>query len=157
MGGSMSIDEIFNALFNGGSFSLPYLIKLFHPDYGALYYINDVDDLEYNGNLYKASSFKYTKPQTIGGVLKNGSLEITAIDNNVIDIIEVSNELFTVSVIGAIDDNGAVTPMKFYKHQYCTVNTDEQMKIKITFTNDDRPDMVFPPDVFDNNNNIGNA
>ena len=47
--------------------------------------------------------------------------------------------------------------MKSFKHQYGSVTITEEMKINITFTNDDRLGMAFPPYVFDSDNNRGNA
>jgi hypothetical protein len=153
----MTQNEVFNALHRGGAFSLPYLIKMYHPAYGALYFVNNNEDITYDSHTYKASTFKYTRPQTIGGVLKNGSLEITSIQNEVIDIIEKSDELFVVSVVGVLDKGGSITPIKTFKHQYGTAVTDEQMRVVISFTNDDRLEMTFPPYVFDAENNRGNA
>lgn len=153
----MTQNEIFNALQRGGAYSLPYLIRLYHPDFGALYFVNNNEDIVYNGNTYHASTFNYTRPQTVGGVLKNGTLEITAIDNQVIDIIDSSDELFEVTAIGVIDSPGDVTPFKMFRHQYGAATTDETMKITIAFTNDDRLEMSFPPYVFDSENNLGNA
>lgn len=152
----MTQNEVFNALSNGGSFALPYLIRMQHPDFGALYFVNNNEDVTYKNNVYKASAFKYTRPQTVGGVLKKGQLQITAIGNSVIEIIDTSDELFTVDAVGVIDD-GEVTPIKSFRHQYGSVSTDESMKITITFSNDDRLDMTFPPYVFDTDNNRGNA
>jgi hypothetical protein len=153
----MTQNEIFNALYSGGAFSLPYLIKMYHPTHGALYFVNNNEDVVYDGNTYTASTFKYTRPQTIGGVLKNGVLEITAIQNEVIDIIEKSDELFEVTAVGVLDAGGTITPIKSFKHQYGTAVTDEQMKVTISFTNDDRLEMTFPPYIFDADNNRGNA
>lgn len=149
--------EVFNALANGGVFSLPFLIKLQHPDTGALYFVNNNEDIIYNGIKYNGSAFQYTRPQTIGGVLKAGSLEITAIDNSVIDLIENSDELFTVEAVGVIDKAGVITPIKSFKHQYGSASIDEKMRIVISFKNDDRLDMTFPPYIFDADNNRGNA
>ena len=153
----MTQDEIFNALQRGGAYSLPYLITLHHPTVGTLYFVNNNEDITYSGNTYHASAFKYTKPQTVGGVLKNGSLEITAIDNQVIELIDQSDELFEVTAVGIIDNNGDITPLKMFKHQYGTANIDESMKLVISFTNDDRLGMSFPPYVFDSDNNPGKA
>lgn len=153
----MNENEIYNALHRGGAFSLPYLMKLEHPTHGALYFVNNNVSITYNGNTYAASTFKYNQPKTIGGVLKNGSLEITAIDNNIIDLIEQSNEQLTVTAVGIIDSGGTVTPIKTYLHKYCTVTTDNNMKITINFQNDDRLNMTFPPYIFDADNNAGNA
>lgn len=153
----MTQNEVFNALHRGGAFSLPYLIKMYHPTYGALYFVNNNEDVIFNGITYNASTFKYTRPQTIGGVLKNGSLEITAIQNEVIDIIEKSDELFEVTAVGVLNKAGSITAIKTFKHQYGTAVTDEKMKVIISFTNDDRLEMTFPPYVFDADNNRGNA
>ena len=153
----MTQNEVFNALHRGGAFSLPYLIKMYHPDYGSLYFVNNNEDVLYDSQTFTASTFNYTPPQTIGGVLKNGQLEITAIDNNVIDIIDNSDELFEITVIGVLNNNGTVTAMQIYQHQYGTATTTEDMRVVISFTNDDRLSMKFPPYIFDSDNNRGNA
>lgn len=152
----MNENEIYNALQHGGPFALPFLLKLYHPTAGALYYVNNTEDVEFNGNIYKAGSFKYTKPRTMGGVLTNGSLEITALEE-LRDLIENSDELFKVEAVGIIDKAGDITPIKIFRHQYGTVTTTERMTVVINFTNDDRLEMVFPPYVFDADNNRGNA
>lgn len=153
----MTQDEVFNALQRGGAFSLPYLIKMYHPTAGALYFVNNNEDIIYGGVTYHASAFKYTRPQTIGGVLKNGQLEITAIGNSVIDIIEKSDELLEITAVGVLNKNGSISPIKTFKHKYGTATIDEKMKMIISFTNDDRLEMTFPPYVFDTDNNRGNA
>ena len=68
----MTQNEVFNALHRGGAFSLPYLIKMYHPEFGALHFVNNNENVIYNGVTYQASTFNYTPPQTVGGVLKNG-------------------------------------------------------------------------------------
>ena len=93
----------------------------------------------------------------MGGVLKNGTLEITAIENNVINLLELSDELFILRAVGVLEQNGTVTPIKLYKHQYGTVTFNGDMRVNIAFKNDDRPDMTWPPYIFDNDNNAGNA
>lgn len=153
----MTHNEVYNALHRGGAFALPFLIEMKHPEHQALYFVNNNEDVEYNGITYKASTFKYIRPQTIGGVLKNGSLEITAIENGVIELLEQSDELFEVKAVGVLDKGGDITPLKYFRHQYGTVITDDQMKVTIQFSNDDRLEMAFPPYVFDSNNNRGNA
>lgn len=153
----MTQNEVFNALHRGGAFSLPYLIKMYHPDFGSLYFVNNNENVTYNGVTFQASTFNYTPPQTIGGVLKNGSLEITAIENNVINLIDQSDELFEITAVGALNEDGTVTAFKMYRHQYGSVTITEDMRIVLSFTNDDRLDMAFPPYIFDSDNNRGNA
>ena len=153
----MTENEIFNALHRGGKFALPYLIKMYHPTTGALYFVNNNENVAYNGHTYNASAFNYKPPQTIGGVLKAGSLEITAIDNSVIEFLDLSNELMEVTAVGVLDAGGVITPLKSFVHKYGTVGIDETMKVNIAFKNDDRLEMNFPPYIFDSDNNVGNA
>ena len=153
----MTSDEIFEALARGGNFALPYLIRMSHTQYGALYFVNNNEDIAYDGQTYRASAFKYTRPKNVGGSLQAGALDITAIDNNVIDILDTSDELFKVDVIGVLVNGSEVQPLKQFHHQYASVTISNEMKVTLNFKNDDRLDMNFPPDVFDADNNRGNA
>lgn len=151
----MTNNELYKMLARGGAYSLPYLIRLYQKGYTPLYYVNNNEDVEFKGALYKAASFKYTRPKQKNGVLTNGSLEITSM-NEVLDIVEAANDLFDVQVVGLLQA-GEVIPIKIYHHRYGSITSDESMKITITFSNDDRLQMVFPPYTFDTNNNRGNA
>lgn len=157
MGGSMTENEIIEALAYGGAYSLPYLIEIINPNYENLYFVNNTDDIIYDNKTYKAAAFKYTKPKTTGGVLKNGTLEISAIDNSIIDSVNLSDELLQVKAVGIITQSGDITPLKTFRHQYGTITTDEQLRVIITFTNDDRLEMNFPPYIMDAENNAGNV
>ena len=44
-----------------------------------------------------------------------------------------------------------------FHHQYGTMSVNSSMDLIINFSNDDRPTMVFPPNVFDAENNPGNS
>ena len=152
----MTTNEIYSALSRGGAFSKPVLIIVYHPNFEPLYLVNDTDDKVYNGHTYKASAFKYTPPKVTGGTIKNGSLEITSAENTLFNLIDSSDELFKVDVIACIY-NGEIVPFNVYRHQYGTATADGENKINISFTNDDRLNMKFPPQVFDTDNNPGNA
>ena len=153
----MTQDELYKALTTGGAFALPYLITVSQPDAGTLRFVNNNEDVVFDGYTYKASAFKYSRPYVVGGVLQNGVLEITAIDSDILALIDNSTEQPEISAVGVLDENGTVTPFKSFRHQYGTVTTDESMRITISFTNDDRLDMKFPPYTFDSENNAGNA
>lgn len=153
----MTKTETFKALSLGGAYTLPYLITIHHPKVGTAHYINNNEDVTYHGVTYEASAFKYSRPKTVGGVLQNGTLEITGIRTCALDIVEASDELFTVDVIGVLDAAGDISPLKHFHHQYGSVSTDNGLKIVISFSNDDRLDMNFPPYIFDADNNRGNA
>ena len=152
----MTINQIFSALSRGGKFSKPILLMIHHPDFEPLYLTNDNVSHEYNGHTYTASSFNYTRPKVTGGTIKNGSLEITGTNNPLYNLVDASNELFQVDIIATIYD-GIISPFQIYHHQYGTVTIDEAQKINISFTNDDRLNMKFPPQVFDTDNNRGGA
>lgn len=153
----MTKTQTFKALSIGGAYTLPYLITIHHPKVGTAHYINNNEDVTYHGVTYEASAFKYSRPKTVGGVLQNGTLEITGIKTCAIDIVEASDELFTVDVIGVLDAAGDISPIKYFHHQYGSISTDNGLKVVISFTNDDRLDMNFPPYIFDADNNRGNA
>ena len=157
MGRSMTQFEVYNALFSGGKVALPFLIAMSHPDSGTLYFVNNTDDITYEGRVYKAASFRFTPPKTVGGVQQNGNLQISAIDNNALNLIDASDERFQVTIIGAVAKDGTVTAYQSFIQKYCTVNITENMDISISFDGDDRMGMVFPPVVFDTDNNRGNA
>lgn len=151
----MKKDEIYKNLQSGGAWELPYLIELEQPGFRVLRYVNNNEDVTWEGNRYIASSFKYSPPKQKGGALTNGSLEITAL-TDVLDLVDVLDTLFRVSVVGVIQDD-EIQPIKIYHHQYGTVTYGSDMKVTINFTNDDRLNMVFPPYVFDTDNNRGNT
>lgn len=151
----MTRTQLYKTLMEGGKYSLPFLIRLYQVGYTPLYYVNNNEDVVFGGNTYKAATFKYTRPKQKNGVLQSGSLEITSM-NEVLDLIDVCDELLQVQVVGVLYD-GEVTPIKIYHHQYGTLTSDNEMKVTINFTNDDRLGMVFPPYVFDTDNNRGNS
>ena len=153
----MTQNELYKSLTTGGAFALPYLITVSQPGAGTLRFVNNNEDVVFDGYTYKASAFKYSRPYVVGGVLQNGVLEITAIDSDILALIDNSTEQLEISAVGVLDENGTVTPFKSFRHQYGTVTTDESMRITISFTNDDRLDMKFPPYTFDSDNNAGNA
>ena len=153
----MTTKEIYRTLSHSGPYSLPYLVRMYHQDYGELLLVNSPVDIEYKGKTYLAANFEYTRPKTIGGVLDGGSLSVSVIGNTATDLFMLADYLMTVTVVGVLMQGGEVQPVQQYRHQYGTVTVDSSMKMQLSFTNDDRLGMVFPPYVFDNDNNRGNA
>lgn len=154
---SLTADNIYNTIGRSGKYALPYLVKFYHKDFGTIYLVNNNEDIVYNGITYKASSFKYTRPKTKSGVLQNGSIEATILDNTMSELVQKSDYLLTVDAIGVLAKDGTVTPFSRYHHQYGTATIDNDMKISFTFSNDDRLNMIFPPYIFDADNNRGNV
>ena len=154
MGRSMSI---FNTLAKSGNYSLPYLIKLVHNDFGTIRLVNNNAPVHYDGSVYEASAFEYTEPKTIGAVYESASLEITLLDNTVIDFLETTDQLMRVEVVGVLAQNGTVQKIKQFKHQYGSAKWDGAMKLSFSFSGDDRLAMQFPPFIFDSDNNRGGS
>ena len=140
--------NIYRKLAEGGGYSLPYLLHIYDT-LNDIYVINDVKPLEYNGKTYAASSFEYT-PDINGAA----SLDITVIDNKIINILE-DNYNFNVEAVGVLYE-GAVTPIEQYKHQYGEGSWDGAT-LKLKLEADDRLDMTFPALIFNSYNNRGNA
>lgn len=139
-----------------GSYSLPFLIHLYTPDMGFTErFINDTRDRVYDGKTYTASAFTYQQEPPAHGMTGGGTLEIAVKDNAVIDMVESSTLVF-LDVIGALLEDGTVSPIRIFRHQYGSVVCDGR-KAVFTFEKDDRLRMTFPALIFNHYNNRGNA
>ncbi|QQO10214.1 hypothetical protein [Breznakiella homolactica] len=151
------MSDIFDALLRSkGSYSLPYLIKISHPDAGTLRFINDREGIDYQGEHYSPTSFSYTEPKWQDGRLVNGSISIACGDNRIISFIENSDEGISVTVTGIKLQDRTIQEINTYYHQYGSVDYDGFV-VSWNLEGDDKMDMVFPPDVFNQFNNRGNA
>lgn len=149
--------SIFNTLAKSGNYCLPYLITLKHDGFGTIRLVNNNAPVEFEENIYEASAFEYTEPKTIGAVHENAALEITLLDNTVIDFLETTDHLMRVEVVGVLAQNGTVQKIKQFKHQYGSAKWDGAMKLSFSFSGDDRLNMQFPPFIFDSDNNRGGS
>lgn len=146
--------QIFEKLFNGGAYTLPYLIAFTHPSLGNLYFINATNDVTYNGKTYKSSSFKYTEPDNQGD---GASLEISLQDDKVLSLfIDKADYRMQIEVRGLLRENNTIQPLSIYKHMYATLSISADKILKATLGKDDRMKMTFPPYLFDADNNRGN-
>lgn len=150
----MNDTQVFNNLFNGGSFTLPYLLKFTCDNLESILLVNDNKDFEYNGETYNASSFDYTPPDNQGS---GATLTISGAENNLIPFIENADETYRLDVIGVISANGEVQKIKQYSHMLGTVSYTDSMEITFELGSDDRLNMTFPPYKFDTDMNRGNA
>lgn len=152
----MTDSEIFNRLFTGGLFTLPFLLKFSHPDAGIVRLVSDNQDIQYNNELYSAADFHYIPPESNG---TGGTLEINSHpnENSLFEFIENADFRYRLDVVGAILEDGSIQPIKAYKHFYGSVSVDKSGKVNFQLGADDRPEMSFTPYVFDTDNNPGNA
>lgn len=152
----MTTNELYAAFIHGGKYSLPWLITLSQDDVGTIRLVNNNEDVEYDGETYQASTFDYQRPTAVGGTLSGGTLAISSVDSGVVEFFEAADDAFTFQAVGCLVD-GDVQPVKYYKQQYATVGISSEMEVSIEFSGDDRLQMIFPPYVFDAENNRGNA
>jgi len=146
----MTENYIFHRLFNGGRYSLPWLLH-FSANGEHLYFINALEDVVYENKTYKASSFKYTEPDAFGS---GGSLKIALVDNDLIDFLDQNNEL-KLDVVGVMDESGTIEPVHIYSHMTASASWGSNMELSLQLNADDRMSMTFPPYVFDSDNNRG--
>ena len=140
----------------GGGYSLPYLIRL-HSEDGefSMCFVNDVSDVEYDGETYSAGSFSYVPNASESGFDGGGKLEITVHGNTVINLVETKRTVF-LEVTGVINDDGEIEPVATFRHHYGSVSVDRS-KASFTFEKDDRLSMSFPSMIFSTSNNRGNS
>lgn len=150
----MTRNQIYNKLFSGGNYSKQYLIDLVHPTAGTLHYVNNNEDVVYNGITYTKANFSYTPPKQNG---EGASLEISGIDNaQLFEWVEESDDNYELNVVGILNDE-EVSPIHNYKHFHGTISVGEDNKIAFSLENDGRLDMVFTVYKYDTDSNRGNS
>lgn len=146
--------EIYNLLFSGGNISRHYLIEFSHPTAGTIRLVNNNQEITYLGKNYKVSSFDYTPPNNKGF---NAALNITTVDNDLFAFVENADDKYNLKVIGVLNTDGSITPMKTYRHFYGSVSMGDDRNISFTPGTDDRLDMKFNVLIYDTISNKGNA
>lgn len=150
----MNITQIFNALFNGGNYTKPFLIKLSHPTAGTLRFINNNEAVTYQNQTYQPANFSYNPPDSQGS---GASLEIGIADNyQIVEWVANADERYSMEVIGCLYD-GEVQQIRAYKHFYGTVSMADDGKIVFALEDDGRLGMVFTVYKYDTALNPGNA
>lgn len=149
----MTEKEMFHLLFNGGNFSLPYLITINNDKGDNYYFVNNNEDVSFEGVTYKASNFEYIEPDINGG---GGNLTISGIGNTLIEFVENSNNA-ELQVIGAIAKDGTIEKFKLYKHFFGSISYDQSMSISYALNSDDRLNMTLTVYTYDTETNQGNA
>lgn len=137
-----------------GSYSLPYLIHLYNKKHDIdMYFVNDTEDHVFEGVTYSAESFHYQPSPSEYGLTGGGTLEISVVGNQVIDLAHTDINL---DVIGVIQEDGEITKLKQFSHRNGRV-TMNRNKAKFVFSRDERLDMSFPALVWNAQNNRGNT
>ena len=150
----MTEHEIFEKLFNGGNFALPYLVKFTHPDTDTIRLVNNNESVVYNSEEYSTANFTYNEPDNNGD---GGSLSIAGIDNGLIEFCDKADYRYCLYVVGTIAENGQIQRIKGITHFYGSLSYDETGNIEFNLGKDDRLDMTFNPHMYDTESNGGNA
>lgn len=146
-------NELFNKLFNGGKYALPYLIK-FSCGSNIIRLVNNNEDVTYNNETYTASSFDYTPPEYNG---EGGSLDITGIESGLVEFLEEADSSIQLDVVGVLVENGEVQQLRQYQHFYGSVSFGEDLKISFQLARTDKLEIQFCPYKFDADNNRANV
>lgn len=143
-----------------GSYSLPWLIKLWSPEPGGsefpLLFVNSNTNVQYNGDTYLASAFRYTPGAMVQGFDGGGSLEIAAQEPGIMEGIEYFRNV-RLDVVGVLrDSDGNIEPVRSFRHSYGKIEGDFRT-IRFTFDKDERLGMTFNALTWNTSNNRGNA
>lgn len=150
----MNEAELFNKLFNGGNYALPYLIKFTHGD-TVIRLVNDNKSIQFNGETYNISSFEYNPPNAEG---TGATLSIKADDDNgLMEFVENADDTYTLEVVGVLVEGNTVEELHIYKHMFGSVSCSEDKTLEFELGRDDRLDLQFCPYTFDTDNNRANA
>jgi hypothetical protein len=150
----MTASQIYRLLFEGGNYAKQYLIKLSHPTAGTLRFVNNNEDVVFEEQTYKASSFDYTRPDNQG---EAGNLSISIVDNaDIFEWVENADCRYTMEVIGILN-GGSVEELKSYRHFYGSVSLGDNNQLEFNLENDGRLNMVFNVYKYDTDSNRGGA
>jgi hypothetical protein len=150
----MTDSEIFSKLFNGGRYSLPYLVRFSAPGQADILLVNARRDVEYSGRTYRAASFKYTPPDKDG---KGGRLTGGMAGTDLIPFLDAADWKMTVDVTGLLMEDGTVAALGCYRHMNASASWGEGLELDMQLNPDDRMGMSFPPYIFDADNNRGGS
>lgn len=146
--------ELFQRFFTGGFFSTPLLIKFSRTGGDDILLTNDNDNIVFDGNVYKASSFEYTPADELG---KGVSLRVSGIGNGLVEFIENADDTFRLDVVATISEKGTIQPLRYAHYFMGKVSWGDSMELNFELGSDDRLEMTFPPYQFDSDTNRGNT
>lgn len=153
----------FSKLFSdNGTYSLHYLIHLYgsYKSSGEtktieMWFINDTQSCSFKGNEYEAEAFNYTPNASEYGLSGGGTLEISVVGNQVIELVELCRSI-TLEIVGCMLDDGSITELKHFRHKNGTIKVNRNTAT-FNFNRDERLDMTFPALIWNTRNNRGNS
>lgn len=146
--------EDFSRLFNGGSHSLPFLVKFSSPGQTDVRLANTAGNITYRGETYEARTFSYTPPDMQG---KGGSLTVPVAGTDLVAFLDAADWKMVVDVVALVEEDGSISPIGCYRHMNGSASWGADMEVSMQLAPDDRMGMAFPPYVFDADNNRGGS
>lgn len=145
-------------IMRNGSYSLPYLIYIKGSSSKGdieLYFVNNNEDVVFEGKTYKASAFKYSPSKSEYGFTGGGSLSLSCAEERILELVESSSSLELI-VKAVIDDENNINELKTFTHSFGRASVKKE-QIDFSFDADDRLQMTFPTLVWSAQNNRGNS
>jgi len=123
----MKTESFYTLYKKDGGYSLPSLIELKQPEHESLYFTNNKVNVIYGGKEYIAVTMDYKPPSTKDGIFSGGSLEISieesAGEDWLLKWFDTANNTAEMICVAIIND-GNVTPIGQYQHQYGSISCD---------------------------------
>lgn len=133
----------------------PYFIKIEHPDYGAFYYVNSDEDIEYNEQTYTACTFSIQPPDKSESKIGDAKLTFSAIYNNrewikkIRDTVKRGKITLTGTIIYTAENTvDGIEPLYDTEFTLTDVSWDEST-LSWTMKFDEGMDIVMPCDILD--------
>lgn len=137
-------------------FSAHFLIHIYNKSKTIeMFYVDNNENMTYNNQLYSASSFRYTPKVSTYGFDGGGKLEIAVKDTQIINLVELSNDIY-LDVVACINEDGTISKVAGYNHHYGSL-TGNRKTVTFDFEKDDRLSMTFPTLIWSTQNNRGNS
>lgn len=121
-----TLQQIYRLTTNG---SFPAFLRITHPliTNGVLKLVNYHSDLVFDGELYSASSFKFTPPKYADRKHSNAAITISCIDQSIVEIIRKIQTRAKASVVAAFYFEGgdlSIDPIEEWSFDLSNVTWD---------------------------------
>ena len=144
----------FSTLFNrDGSYNLPVLIELKHPNKASWYFTNNDQDIKYGSNLYKSTLMSFIFPGSRDGVPVGGEFEIdvdvqTDSGDELLKWFDEATHETSIDITGLINDAGEIRQIARLSQRHGNVTWNGE-KITWSLGEDERMNMQSNPWIFD--------
>jgi hypothetical protein len=129
--------------------SIPFLIKITHPEYPPMLYANSSTNITYNGEVYNAATFSIQPPDRDGAKMGTATLTISAIDQVWVEKIRATQKPAKLQFIAIIVYNeGSISGVEPLDENCFTLRVANWNEISITWSMifDENQSIMVPSD-----------